>query len=226
MKKLFSLAAVMLLSVGAMWAQDNYTRLQVSYIIDKMTNSEFLEKEIMPKGVTLGAVQGFLVSNEYPLYVEPGVNLTWAHSAVDLASGAAEDKFTYMNFAIPINAVYKYEINDKVAVSGQAGLNFKLNLLSKEHFTAVGSSKESFNWLSKKDMGSRDNRASIFQLGGQFGVGFHIQDLYLGYQFQFDFVKFQSVEDKTAGNIIFNERFKGDDHRWLTNYITIGYTIF
>ena len=184
-----------------------------------------MEKEIVPKGVSLGAVQGYLVSDDMPLYVEPGVNFSWVHSAIDLKGGLGEDKFTYMNFAIPINAVYKYDINDMVAISGHAGLNFKLNLLAKEHFTNVGSSKESLNWLKKKDMGSRDNRASIFQLGGQFGIGFHVQDLYLGYQFQFDFVKFQKVEDK-ATNLVNYSRFNDDDHRWLTNYITIGYTIF
>lgn len=214
MKKIFALAAL-LLSFGAVVAQDNYTRLQVSYVFNKMTNSEIGDKYITPKGLTLGGVMGFLVTDDYPVYVEPGVTVSWAHSAVDYKAAGlklGENKFTYMNLAIPINAVYKYEINDMVALSAHAGLNMKLNYLAKQHLNPEIGEKQSFSWLSKKDMGSRDDRASIFQLGGQIGVGFHVQDLYIGYQFQTDFVPFQ----KTDG---------ADPHRWLTNYITIGYTL-
>lgn len=214
MKKIFALAAL-LLSFGAVVAQDNYTRLQVSYVYNKMTNYDLGDKSIAPKGVTLGGVMGFLVTDDYPIFVEPGVSLSWAHSAVDYKAAGVnlgENKFTYMNFAIPVNAVYKYEVNDLISISAHAGLNMKLNFLAKQHLNPVVGEKVSASWLSKKDMGSRDDRASIFQLGGQVGLGFHIQELYLGYQFQTDFVPFQ----KTDG---------ADPHRWLTNYITIGYTL-
>ena len=214
MKKIFALAAL-LLSFGAIVAQDNYTRLQVSYSFNKMTNSEIGDKEITPKGVTLGGVVGFLVTDDYPIYVEPGVSFSWAHSAVDYKIAGikvGENKYTYMNFAIPINVVYKYEINDRFSINPFIGLNMKLNMIAKQHLNPEMGDKMSISWLSKKDMGTRDDRASIFQLGGQYGVGFQIQEFYIGYQFQNDYVPFQ----KTDGM---------DTHRWLTNYITIGYTL-
>lgn len=219
MKKIFSLAAAMLLTVGAAFAQDNYNRLQVSYVSYKMTNSEMGDKEINPKGVNLGSVWGFLVSDVQPVFVETGLNLTWAHSAVDyqILTSKGEFKYTYMNVAIPLNGVYKYEVNDKVAFSGHAGLNFKVNMMGKSHSTITEEitgyvDKQTLNWLSKKDMGSRDDRASIFQLGGQVGCGMHFSNLYIGYQFQMDFMKFQ----QSPGD---------DSHKWNTQFITLGVTM-
>lgn len=211
MKKLFTLAAVALLTFGAALAQENYQRLQVSYVSYKMTNSEIGDKEITPKGVNLAGVIGVPVSDVQPIYLETGLNMTWAHSAEDFALNS-EVKFTYMNAAIPLNGVYKFELNDKVAFSGHAGLNFKVNYMAKQHVNVPGD-KESWSMLSKKDMGSRDDRANIFQLGGQVGAGVHLGVLYLGYQFQTDFMKFQQYK---AG---------GDSHKWLANYITLGVTM-
>ena len=211
MKKIFSLVAVALLSVGAVVAQD-YTRFEASYVAFKMTNTTIGGKSIQPKGINAGVAWGFGVSDDQPIYVEPGFNLTWAHCAqdIDVVPGIAYDerKFTYMNAAIPVNGVYKLEFNDKVSFSGHAGLNFKVNMMAREH-----DGDEKFSWLSKKDMGSRDDRANIFQLGYQLGCGFNLGVLYVGYQFQGDFMKFQKFK---AG---------GDSHKWVANYITLGITI-
>lgn len=204
MKKIFAMAVAAVLSVSAAWAQD-YTRLQASYVSHRLTNAEVGGKDIMPKGVTLGAVLGFSVTDELPIFVESGANLTWAHSAMDVAD--VDVKCTYMNFAIPVNGVYKFEINDKVSVSGFAGLNLKVNFMAKEH---IGDSK--FSWLSKDDMGGRDNRANIFQLGCQLGAGVHLGQVYLGYEFQPDLMNFQKSEG-------------GKAHKWLANYITVGFDI-
>lgn len=204
MKKIFALAVAAVLTVSAAWAQD-YTRLQASYVSHYLTNSAVAGKDIEPKGVTLGAVLGFSVTDELPIFVESGANLTWAHGAMDVPGG--EVKSTYMNFAIPVNGVYKFEINDKVAISGFAGLNFKVNFLGKTK--AYG---EKTNWLSKDDMGGRDNRANIFQLGCQFGAGVHLGQVYLGYEFQPDLMNYQKFEG-------------GKAHKWLANYITVGFTI-
>ncbi|MCR5393980.1 MAG: outer membrane beta-barrel protein [Bacteroidales bacterium] len=210
MKKIFSFAAVALLAVSAAFAQD-YTRLQASYVAFKLTDTELGDKEIQPKGINLGAALGFSVTDDLPIYVEPGINLTWAHSAQDIDATRyliGERKFTYMNVAIPVNGVYKFEVNDKVAISGHAGFNFKVNFMARQH-----NDDDKFSWLSKKDMGSRDDRANIFQLGGQIGCGVHLGAFYIGYQFQSDFMKFQEFK---AG---------GPSHKWLANYITLGITM-
>ena len=214
MKKIFLVAATMLLTVGAAMAQD-YTRLQASFVANKMTN--IADDAIAPKGAALGAVIGFSVSDNLPIYVEPGINLSWSHSAKDLKAGGiktAEEKFTYMNVAVPVNGVYKFELNDKVAFSAHAGLNFKVNFMAKEHYKVVGGDKSDCSWISKDDMGDRENRANIFQLGGQVGCGVHLQQFYIGWQYQSDFMKFQESDYSGA-----------EKHKWHTNYITIGYTL-
>lgn len=221
MKKIFTLAAAMLLTVSAAMAQENYTRLQVSYINNTLTNVE--EDAIAPKGFTLGGVLGLSVSDNLPIYLEPGINVSWSHSAKDLKAAGiktSEVKFTYMNVAVPVNGVYKFELNDKVAFSGHAGLNFKVNFMAKQHtktfdpVTGKQLAKSDVSWISKDDMGDRENRANIFQLGGQVGAGVHLSQFYFGWQFQTDFMKFQEWDVDNA-----------DKHKWHTNYITIGYTL-
>lgn len=221
MKKIFTVVAAMLLTVGATMAQESYTRLQVSYITNTLSNID--EDAIAPKGFALGGVLGLPVSDNLPIYLEPGLNISWSHSAKDLKElgcKIAEEKFSYMNVAVPVNGVYKFELNDKVAFSGHAGLNFKVNFMAKEHsktFDPVSgkeTSKYDCSWISKDDMGDRENRANIFQLGGQVGVGVHLGQTYIGWQFQTDFMKFQQEDVDGA-----------DKHKWHTQYITIGYTL-
>ncbi len=211
MKKILAIAAAFVLSASAAMAQD-YLRLQASFVANKLTNTD--PTDIKPKGINFGGVAGFLVSDNLPIYVEPGVNIAWAHSAKDIDSnlGGGEIKFTYMSAAIPVNCVYKYDINDKVAVSGFLGLNNKFNFMAKQH-TKTAAGKDDISWLSKKDMGSRDDRANFYQLGSQVGAGFHVQRFYVGYQFQWDWMKFQEFE------------VGGDAHKWVTNYITVGLTL-
>ena len=207
MKKFFAFVAAAMVSVSALVAQD-YTRLQVSFVNCYLSHYNYSHKDVNPKGLSLGAAFGLSLSDEIPLYLEPGAQLTWAHQVEDLPNNG-DYKFTYMNLSAPVNVVYKYDINDKVAISAHTGLNLKMNLIARAHVY-----DEKYNMLSKSDMGSRDNRANLFQLGGQFGFGVHVSEFYFGYQYQYDFVNFQQYSGETK------------NHHWLTNYITVGYTIF
>lgn len=202
-------AAAMLFASSVAMAQyadtDNYTRLQASFVSNKLSNTE--DPGIEPKGFVLGIVQGYSVSDQLPLFLEVGANLQWSHSAKDVPVTKEDLTFTYMNFAIPVNCVYKYTLNDKVAFSGYAGLNFKVNMLGMHK---LGDNK--CNYLKKDDMGGRDNRANIFQLGGQIGLGVHLSDIYIGWQYQNDFMKFIELPN-------------ADKQRWHSNFITVGYTV-
>lgn len=210
MKKVFKclMAACMMLSATAASAQfvdtDNYTRVQASFVSLNLSNLPSDVVAIEPKGFSLGLVQGYSLTDAMPIFLEFGANLTWAHSAKD-GIGGDDITFNCMNVAVPVNGVYKYTLNDRVAFSGHAGLNFKLNLIDTEH---IGDEK--IKWLDKDDMGGRDNRANIFQLGGQIGAGVHLSDFYVGWQFQSDFMKLLESEN-------------GDKHRFHANFITIGY---
>ncbi|MBR0036286.1 MAG: outer membrane beta-barrel protein [Bacteroidales bacterium] len=213
MKKFF-MAALLMLAAGSAMAQlvnsDDYFRLQVSYVGNQMTNTDN-----DPKGVALGGIYGISVSDQIPLFVEIGAQLEWAHSVNDIWNTELtptgnvytrdDCKFTYMNISIPLNAAYKYTINDKVAVSGHAGLNFKVNMLAKQKAFDT-----TLNLLDKDDMGGRDNR-NIFQLGGQVGAGVHFGQLYLGWQYQGDFMPIA--------------KFGNNKVKFHTNYVTVGFTL-
>lgn len=217
-------AAAMLFASSVAMAQyadtDNYTRLQASFVTNKLSNAG--DPGIEPKGFALGITQGYSVSDQLPIFLEIGANLQWSHSAKDLISAPGKTvdyKFTYMNVAIPVNGVYKYTLNDKVAFSGYAGLNFKVNFMGLQKSNEAiffDADKNEFskklNLLSKDAMGGRDYRANIFQLGGQIGLGVHLSDIYIGWQYQNDFMKFLETNDD-------------DKQRWHTNYITVGYTV-
>jgi hypothetical protein len=208
-KKLFAVALLMM-GAGSAMAQfnmdpDDYFRLQASFVANQLTNADH-----DPKGVALGGIYGISVSDNLPIYVEAGLQLEWAHSVrdgIDEGTGTTGDyKFTYMNVAVPLNLVYKYPINPKVAISGHGGLNFKVNLLAKEKFEDV----YDVNFLDKDDVGGRDNR-NIFQLGGQVGAGVHLGQLYLGWQYQGDFMPIAKFGDNKV--------------KFHTNYVTVGLTL-
>ncbi len=200
------MAGVLMITASSAMAQyvdtENYLRVQASFVANKLTNTDN-----DPKGIALGGVYGLGVSDNLPIFVEVGAQLEWAHSANDVVvSGSNEDlKFTYMNVSIPVNGVYKYTLNDKVAFSGHAGLNFKVNFLAKEKYADY-----KINFLSKDDMGGRDNR-NIFQLGGQIGAGVHLGQFYLGWQYQGDFMPLA--------------KSGGDKFKFHTNYISVGLTL-
>lgn len=222
MKIFKCLVAAALLSVSAnavaqVVDTDNYTRIHASYVTAGISNTAFTPlPSIDPKGVSIGILQGFSLTDELPLFLEVGANLNWLHSAADVVGAnvvVGDRKFTNMNFAVPINGAYKYTLNDKVAFSGHAGINLKVNMFSidKFHYKIGGASAdEKVNYLKKDDMGGRDNRGNIFQLGGQVGAGVHLADFYLGWQFQLDFMKTIEWDN-------------GDKSRLHANYFTIGY---
>jgi len=211
-------AAVMLLTSTSAMAQfgdsDSYTRLHAGFVSSKLTETTQYNRgdNIDPKGFNFGILQGFSVSDDLPLFLEIGANATWLHSADDFYASlggvkVGDLKTTFINVAVPLNLAYKYEINDKIAVSAHAGLNFKVNALAK--FKA---GDESINLLKKDDMGNRDERANIFQLGGNLGAGLVLGDFYLGYQFQPDFMKF--MKNRVSLN---------ETSRFMTQFITLGY---
>lgn len=207
--KILVAAAVMLSGATSAFAQfdnENYTRVQASYITGSISN---VGGYIEPKGVSLGLMQGYSLTDELPVFLEIGANLAWMHSAKDIVNLGNIDgdyKYSNMNIAIPINGVYVYTINDRVAVSGFAGLNCKVNMFCIEKVTG----RDKVNWLKKDDMGGRENRGNVFQLGGQIGAGVHLANFYLGWQYQSDFMKL--IE---WGN--------GDKAKLSLNYFTVGY---
>ncbi|MDO4497739.1 MAG: outer membrane beta-barrel protein [Bacteroidales bacterium] len=210
----YLLAAALAFTATAASAQmhetDDYTRLQASFTIGSLSNSGV--PSIDPNGFSLGVIQGINVVEHLPVFVEIGATLNWMHSAADYYNlidpkDRGDRKYTNMNIAIPVNGVYKFAINDIVSINAHAGLNLKVNFFANEKVNG-----EKINYLKKDDMGGRDNRGNVFQLGGQVGLGVNIKQIYIGYQYQTDFMK------------LVKWPVSGEKYFLHNNYITVGFT--
>ncbi|MBQ0058225.1 MAG: outer membrane beta-barrel protein [Bacteroidales bacterium] len=189
--------AAITFNASAQESTDNYRRFQISWVAEHMTNTD--PDDIKPKGANVGVIWGLSMSNYQPIFLEAGVNLGYTHMNDD----KHDHKFNHMTAAIPLNVVYKICPNEKLSIAPLAGLNLKVNMLASDKY-----GDESLNLLSKDDMGGKEYRGNIFQLGGNLGVGANIQNFYIGWQYQVDFWKFIKV-----GN---------DKSRFNANYITMG----
>jgi len=211
MKKIISIFAVaaFLFSANAK-AQlvndtEGYQRIEASFAVQKfITENDNHSEEDKTKGFELGFIKGISLTNRIPLFLELGGQLTWTHSKDEVDN--VDNKVTFMNIAIPVNVAYKFAFanSENITIVPFVGPNFKFNVIGKEKW-----GDEKVSYLSKDDMGGKDNRANIFQVGLNLGVGVNIaQRLYVGYRFQPDFTKYieiGSIENKTR-----------------TNYLTLG----
>lgn len=208
------LSAALLLMAGTASAQfswcpevdtNNYSRFQASFISEQLTNMG-VDSFYDPKGVSVGYLTGLSVSDNFPLFLETGANLSWTHSVEDYFTPSSDIKFTHMNIALPLNLAYKFTINDRFNFVPFVGLNFKFNVLATQKIDG-----KKYNMLNKDDMGGRDNRGKYFQLGGHTGVGINLSEFYLGWEYQGDFMRFTEMDN-------------GDKNKFHANYLTVGYS--
>ena len=100
-----------------------------------------------------------------------------------------ETSFTFMNIAIPVNFLYRFDVTDRFSIAPYAGMNFKINIIGKAKQKGESKSASFFN---KDDVGE-DLTANRFQLGMNLGVNFMLDQKYsFGYRFQPDFISYQS----------------------------------
>lgn len=122
-----------------------------------------------------------------------------------------ETTFTFMNIAVPVNFLYRFDISDKFSVAPYAGLNFKVNIIGKAK--AKGAS-ESASFFKKEDVGGDDFTANRFQLGMNLGVNCIINKKFsAGYRFQPDFISYQS----------YNKYGLDYSTKITSHYFTFGY---
>ena len=180
---------------------EGYQRIEASFAAQK-TDWGKDNSYTKTKGFELGYIKGINLTSRIPLFLELGGQLTWTHAKDEVYS--VDVKHTFMNISIPVNVAYKFAFasSENITIVPFVGPNFKFNVIGKKKW---GDEKTSY--LSKDDMGGKDNRANIFQAGMNLGIGVNIaHNLYVGYRFQPDFKKY----------------FDEGDVKTHTNYLTIG----
>lgn len=159
---------------------DSYSRVEVGFTLGtpKFSSEGISVEGDNMNGITAGLIWGKNISTTMPLYTEYGAKATW----LNWSSGETKENYIYIS--IPVNLVYKYAINEEIALSPFAGLNAKVNILAKEKDKDV-----SYNLFEDFD---GEDGWSRFQIGANLGVGLTIKNLNLIYTFQPDFMELSS----------------------------------
>lgn len=221
-------------SKGAAGDNSDYNKVYTSFNVGSFTYSAtakgYGEKSSRDEsagliGFNVGYAHGFNLKKSLPLFLELGGEFNFnsgTKKELKLSSRSGEFKVdddeytvTFMNIAVPVNLVYRFDVSDKFSIAPYAGLNFKINILGKQKEDGDDESESFFN---EDDMG-KDFKANRFQLGMNVGVNFIVSNKFsFGYRFQPDFIKYQSAD------INYNDDIKVEVSTKHTNhFFTFGY---
>lgn len=162
---------------------DGYKRLALSY---EYQDGDFeLEGELPTKGLSASFIRGVLLGGGERLALEFGGKLAWTHG-VDKDFGYAISRKDFLSAVLPINVSYRLRLmGGDFVVAPYLGPTFRFNIIGR-HDYEVGGQAHSVNFLSRRE----DSPASIFQFGGNVGIGFCFRGFYVGYAYRHDFTAY------------------------------------
>ncbi len=208
MKKLFIIAVFALTAAGICSAQraseydlgkstdtpSGYNRIGVSYNNTSYSPNSDAKEYIdgfSTNGVGIDYIHGFSISKSLPMFIETGANINFNF----YGDSGSDWKQNYQNFNIqvPVNYVYRFALNDDFSIAPYLGLNFKVNLLSREKYDEYDDYNEeweSSGWesLYDKDVMGDDGTFNRFQMGWHVGVGVQYSKFHFGLQYGTDFI--------------------------------------
>lgn len=162
---------------------DGYKRLVLSY---EFQDGDFeLEGELPTKGLSVGFVRGVLLGGGESVALEFGGKLAWTHGVnKDLVNTISRRDF--LSAVLPVNVSYRLRLaGGNLVVAPYLGPTFRFNIVGRHDYEAWGRA-HSVNFLSRRE----DTPASIFQFGGNVGIGFCFRGFYVGYAYQHDFTTY------------------------------------
>ncbi len=187
-----------------------YNRVAVSY------NNSLYSPNIVADGITsiglngvgVNFIHGFSLSETLPMFLEVGGNLNFDFGSQDLTDKLTEGEYWAqakqlyqdINLQVPVNFLWKFNINENFSLDTYFGLNFKLHLSSTQkkdidtnipeevwEEAGIKTEYESISLFDEDKMG-KDNTWNRFQMGWHVGVGAHYKKFYLGLQYGTDFI--------------------------------------
>lgn len=201
MKKfIFAIAAV---AISASAIAQDYNRVGISYNNDQYGFNKEMKSEDYDgyslNGVGIDYRHGFQLG-EKPMFIETGASFNFNFGSTDWEDKLSKETRSYQNFnlLIPVNYVYRFNINDDFSIAPYAGINFKINMTNKyknkyedfedPEYNAEGEWINTYSDKEDKGMGDKDLTWNRFQMGWQIGVGFQYKPFYLGIQYGTDFI--------------------------------------
>lgn len=190
---------------------EGWSRFSVSYIPSKMKFDVKGADDYNFQGFAVGWTKGFNVVQSMPIFVETGAALqfrTYSDSETEDFNDSgvsgkitAEERWNLFSLNIPINLIYKFNIDSDLSIEPLFGLDFRFNLLGKmkndisysgDYADEVndyldeyyGDELKDINIFDKDDMGEPAKR---FQAGWHIGANINYKKLTLGITYGQDF---------------------------------------
>lgn len=190
----------------------SWNRIFFSYIPSKLVYDAPDVVSDNLKGFSAGYLRGFSLTRRVPLYMEVGAALQYGFSESYTGSSdtSYDEEQGYMSTSysgrvhmvsvnVPINLLYRFNINDRLSVSPYFGLDFRYNVACKAKFDTknrygeYGEYEEvggnvSFNFFDKELMRQAGFEPfSRFQPGFHAGIGLDYRMLHLAVDLGKDF---------------------------------------
>lgn len=199
MKKILTIAVMTIVFAANGFAQD-YTLgvrvgMNVANILGDFSDADYSAK----LGLKAGIVGCFNLDGDF--YLEPGIYFAPKGAKKeykDIAGNNIKDIYNLNYLEIPVNAVYKYEINSNLTVRGFAGPYFGFGMFGRHKYEVNGSAKDKDGGKKQKAFSSKATECNFqqFDFGMNIGGGLEFSVCYLGIQYGMGFLNFNSKNDK------------------------------
>lgn len=178
-----------------------WNRIYVSYNPSKLKFDYDDADDIKFKGLTVGWLRGFGLTQKLPLYMEVGAGVqyrSYKEEESDSYGGyeaSYSNKITMLSLNIPVNLLYRFNITDDFSISPYFGLDFRINVLGKNKYEEdYNGDVDSYDWNLFDDDDMDGDPWGRFQAGWHLGVGFDYRVLHVGVEYGTDF---NEIAEKT-----------------------------
>ena len=153
-------------------------------------------------GLSLGFVKSFSDTKNIPLFIETGVNLTYAFKTESESDEDDDYDYSYeykttfsmMSATVPVNFGYKFAFNETFSIFPFVGLTARIHVLGTEKYKVTVSydgeeetEEETIRVFNKEDMGGSKYTWNRFQIGWQIGATLNINKLAITASYGSDF---------------------------------------
>lgn len=158
-------------------------------------------------GFSFEYLHGFRVVKEMPMFIEFGFNINAAFHSKESKDGNYFTKSQFASLSIPLNYAYRIDVNEGFAIKPFIGLNFKVNILGRQHMVYsdeyvdkydISESDRETDWLDFYDGGDEESSGrhawNRFQLGWHIGVDFQFNKFFVGVNYGTDFIPASSYK--------------------------------
>lgn len=142
--------------------------------------------------VTLGWNMALGLFGDLPLYVQPGVALTYGWYKPDSDSHGDNHKLNMLSAKVPINLLYSIQLGDSpVSIDPYLGIYGRCFIFAQSKYAG-----ETVSMFSKDDVG-KNSTWNRFQIGAQAGLNVRFNQFFVGAEYAMDATEVWKHEKNT-----------------------------